>query len=238
MTPSPAVGAPSFSRAGVFTGFIHGQALAASALGYGVAFGVLAGQTQLSTLEAALMSGVVYSGSAQLAALQAWSSAPLLAPLAVIIVMMNARYLLYGAALHPWLGSLPARQIYLSLFFLGDGNWALSMKRYAAGELDAGFVLGSGLAMYCPFVVGTIVGHVLGGAIGDPEWLALDFLFIAFSTALAVDFWKRRPLVAPALAALLTAVVCDRFAPGGWTIVAAGLAGGGVGFVADRERPA
>src|SRR3546814_13395692 len=93
------------------------------------------------------MSAAVYSGSAQIAALQAWSSAPLLLPLAATILVMNARYILYGAALRPWLGGLGAHQVYPTLYFLGDGNWALSMKEHAEGRTDAGFVFGSGAAM-------------------------------------------------------------------------------------------
>src|SRR3546814_18833891 len=80
------------------------------------------------------MSAAVYSGSAQIAALQAWSSAPLLLPLAATILVMNARYILYGAALRPWLGGLGAHQVYPTLYFLGDGNWALSMKEHAEGD--------------------------------------------------------------------------------------------------------
>jgi len=225
----------AFSRAGILAGIVRGQALAASALAYGMVFGVLASKARLTALEAALMSASVYSGSAQLAVLQGWSSAPLLLPVVAIILLMNARYLLYGAALRPWLGALPPHQTYPSLFFLGDGNWALAMKRYGAGELDAGFVLGSGLVMYVAWVLGTVVGHIAGSAIGEPERFGLDFMLVAFSAALAVDFWKGRELVKPALAALLTALLCDRAAPGGWTIVASGLAGATVAYLAYRE---
>src|SRR3546814_12134304 len=74
----------------------------------------------------------------QIAALQAWSSSPLLLPLAATVLMMNARYILYGAALRPWLGGLAAHKVYPTLYFLGDGNWALSMKEHAEGKTDAG----------------------------------------------------------------------------------------------------
>jgi 4-azaleucine resistance transporter AzlC len=228
----------TFSHAGVTTGFLEGQALAAGALVYGMAFGMLAGQAQFSAIEATLMSAFVYSGSAQLAVLQNKAIGNFLLPAITIVLMMNARYLLYGAALRPWLGSLPPQMSYLSLFFLGDGNWALSMKRYASGEYDAGFVLGSGLAMYVAWVLGTVVGYVAGNTVGDPKSFAVDFMLIAFSTALAVEFWKGRALVAPALAALLMALCCDRVVSGGWTIVASGLMGGVVAFfMPSGERP-
>ena len=138
-----------FSWGGVFNGVVHAQALAAGILLYGMAF-VLASEARLSLLEAALMSVFVYSGSAQLAALQGWSEQSMVAAAFLMILIANSRYLLYGAALHSWLEPIPSRLVYPTLFFLGDGNWSLSMSRYAAGHRDAGFILGSGLAMYIP----------------------------------------------------------------------------------------
>ncbi len=224
-----------FSRAGILAGFAAGQALAAGVFTFGVAFGVLAAEAGLSSLEATLMSGVIYSGSAQLAVLQDWPGEPLILPAVVTILMMNARYLLYGAALRPWLAPLPPHQTYPALFFLGDGNWALSMKRYGANELDAGYVLGSGLPMYASWLVGTVLGHAAGSAIITLERFGLDFMLVAFSTALAIDFCKARADILPAVAALAVAILCNHVAPSGWTIVAAGLAGANVAFFLRRD---
>ena len=44
-----------FSRAGILTGFAAGQALVAGVFAFGVAFGVLATEAGLSSLEATLM---------------------------------------------------------------------------------------------------------------------------------------------------------------------------------------
>jgi predicted branched-subunit amino acid permease len=59
------------------------------------------------------------------------------------IMIVNARYVLYGAAMRPWLASVSPLKCYGSLFILGDGNWILSMKAHADGERDVGFFLGS-----------------------------------------------------------------------------------------------
>src|SRR5262249_51385892 len=135
-------------------------------------------------------------------------------------------YLLYGASLRPWLGQTGPTQAYASLFFLGDANWAMSTKAHADGEADAGFVLGSGLAAYLPWIAGTALGAAAGTWIADPRTLGVDFLLIAFCAAMAMDLFKSRSDIAPALAAVLVAALLDRFAPSGWTLVAAGVAGG------------
>lgn len=226
----------TFTRAGIVGGLIAGQGLAAGVLVYGIVFGVLASEAKLTALEAFLMSGAVYSGTAQMAALQGWAQTRLLVPLIATILIMNARYLLYGAALRPWLGQLPPYLTYPTLFFLGDGNWALSMQRRAGGEIDAGFVLGSGVVMFVAWLAGTMIGSLIGAAIPDPARLGLDFMLVAFSTALAVSVWRGRGDLLPAAGALFAGLVVNHLWPGGWTIVAAGLTGASIAFLTfDRK---
>ena len=144
-----------FSFPGVRRGFYAAQPLAMGVFIYGIAFGLLAREAKLSLLEAMLMSAFVYSGSAQIAAVsgmadgQIVTGAALFAVVATIL-LLNARYLLYGAALRPWLGSVDGLRAYPTLAVLGDGNWILSMKAASDGESDAGFVFGSGIAMFLP----------------------------------------------------------------------------------------
>jgi predicted branched-subunit amino acid permease len=239
--PSGAVFSPAnFSRAGFKRGFWRAQPMALGIFFYGMAFGLLAREASLSLAEAMAMSAFVYSGTAQLAAVSAIAAAPgaladaALAILAAVL-LLNARYLLYSAALRPWLGAMPAHRVYPTLFFMGDGNWVLSMQAYAMGERDGGFVLGSGIATFAPWLLGTMAGLLAGGLIANPAMLGLDFLLVAFSAAMGAAMLKLQKNWAGMIAAALVALVVDRLAPGGWTIVAAGLAGGIVTFI--RFRP-
>jgi 4-azaleucine resistance transporter AzlC len=224
-SPPPAV----FSTAGVRYGFFAGQPLAPGAFIYGMVFGVLASERGLVWIEAVLMSVFVYSGSAQLAVLQGWSSAPLITPLVATILVINARYVLFGASVQPWLAGATRPQALGSLFVLGDGNWALSMREYHAGYRDAGFILGSGLAMFTPWVLGTVTGHVLGHSIPNPAIFGLDFMLVAFAAAIGMGVWRGRSDLWPGVAAALVALALHRWLPGGWYIVGAGLAAGLVG---------
>jgi predicted branched-subunit amino acid permease len=203
--------------------------MAASVLLYGAVFGVLAGEAGLSSLQALLMSALVYSGSAQLAALQIGVTTALLPPLLLAVLLLNARYLLYGAALRPWLQDMPPATAYSTLFFTGDGSWALSMKEYAGGNRDAGFVFGSGIAMYLPWAIGTFGGHLLASWVPDPKALGLDFMLVAFAAAIGAGAWRGREDWLPALAAAVAALLLYRLLPNGWHIVGAGLAGAAIG---------
>ncbi len=213
------------TRAGVWRGFVLAQPLAPGVLVYALVFGALAGERGLSWLHAVLMSVFVYSGSAQLAALQVWSTqSGAVAALAVTVLAINARYVLYGAAIQPWLSQAPRPVVYGSLFVLGDGSWALAMREHAAGYRDAGFILGSGLAGFFPWVGGTIAGQLMANAIPDPRSWGLDFMLPAFAAAIGYSLWRGKADVLPLLAALAVAVPLQLAAPSGWTFVLAGIA--------------
>lgn len=220
----------TFTREGAWRGFVLAQPLAPGVAVYAVVFGALASERGLSWLQAVLMSVAVYSGSAQLAALQVWSTqSGAVAALAVTVLAINARYVLYGAAIQPWLSQVSRTQAYGTLFLLGDGSWALAMREHAGGYRDAGFILGSGLAGFIPWVGGTLAGQLAANAIPDPKAWGLDFMLPAFAAAIGWTLWRGRSDVLPLVAALAVAVTMHLAAPSGWTIVLAGLAAGVVG---------
>jgi predicted branched-subunit amino acid permease len=226
---------------GVKRGFLRAQPMSVGVFVYGLAFGLLAREAGLLLAEALATSMFVYSGSAQLAAASAIMGAGIdgggaagIGAIVAAILLLNARYLLYSAALWPWLSKTQARVVYPSLFVLGDGNWVLSMAAYNAGERDAGFVLGSGLASFLPWLLGTLAGATAGALLADPKSLGLDFLLVAFSAAMGIGLVRARIPWANVLSAALAALVVDRVAPGGWTIVAAGLAGGLAAFLSHK----
>jgi len=221
----PAEAAPGFTREGFRRGFIGGQPLAPGTFVYGMVFGVLASEKGLAWIEALLMSVLVYSGSAQLAALQGWSASPLITPLVFTVLLINARYVLYGASVQPWLAGATRPQAFATLFFLGDGNWALSMREYHAGDRDAGYLFGSGVATALPWFVGTAAGHLVGRGVPHPTSLGLDFMLVAFAAAIGVSVFRGRSDLAPAAAAVVAAIALSLWLPG-WTIVGAGLAAG------------
>lgn len=217
----------TFTRAGVWRGFVLAQPLAPGVLVYGLVFGALAGERGLSWLQAALMSVFVYSGSAQLAALQVWSShSQAVLALMLTVLAINARYVLYSASIQPWLSQAPRKGVFASLFLLGDGSWALSMRQHAAGYRDAGFILGTGIAGMIPWLLGTMAGHWLASGMPDPRRWGLDFMLPAFAAAIGISLWRGRADALPLAAAVAIALPMQLWAPSSWTIVLAGLAAG------------
>lgn len=226
---------PPFTWHGVRSGARAAMILAPGVAMYGAAFGVMAQAAGLSVFEAAFMSGWMNAGGAQMATLQAWADPIPLLAVCLTTLAMNARYLLLGAALRPWFSGLPAHQSYTSLFVLGDGNWALALREFAAGRRDAAFVLGSGLVLWLVWVGMTAAGHLFGQVLGNPQRFGLDFMLAAFFITMAMVFVRQARDIAPLIVGLVVAVAVERLVAGPWYILAGALAGSLVGALRPKD---
>jgi predicted branched-subunit amino acid permease len=234
-------GKATFTLRGFVRGAVAAQPMGVGVFVYGLAFGVVARQADLSALEAVLTSAAVFSGSAQLAAAGAIGAAPSFDAvgvwaLAALILVTNARYVLYGATYRPWLGGLRAREAYPTLFFTGDGAYVITMAAHAEGERDGAFVMGCGALTFVLWCIGTGLGAAASGLLPwDPSALGLDFMLAGFATALGAKMVRARADVVTIAVAVAVALATDAVLPGGWGVVAAGLAGGAL--AALRHRP-
>jgi 4-azaleucine resistance transporter AzlC len=225
----------SVGLAGIGEGFFACMPLALSAFAYGIAFGVLSRQATLSLLESALMSGLVFAGASQFAALGLWAAPLPIAALILTTLVINLRHLLMGAALAPHLAGVPRWKQLLSAFFITDESWALTMGRFARGSRNSSFLLGAGIALMIGWVGATIVGQLAGSVVGDPARWGLDFAFSAVFLALLVGMWRGKSDLLPWAVAAAVAVLSARLLPGTWYILLGGLAGSLVGGLRDAR---
>jgi predicted branched-subunit amino acid permease len=225
---------PTMTRAGFRRGAVLALPFCVSSVVYGLAFGLLATGVGLSTIEAVAMSALVFSGTAQVAVVQAWGGQPSLLVVFVTVLVANIRYVLVGAALRPWLAPLGTLRASLALLPLVDASFAMASRARADGDNDAGLLVGSAMISYTGWVVGTGLGTLAGQVIPNPRVWGLDFIIVAFCAASAALLVRTRGDIWPALAAIAAVVTCEYYAPGPWTVVAAGLAGAGVGAALYR----
>lgn len=214
-----------WTRAGFRRGLIAGIPVALSVVAYGVVFGVLARQVGLTLLEVVLMNTLVFAGAAQIAALDLWTYPLPIFAIVATVLLINMRLLLLGASIRPWMERYPARRVYPWLHILADEGWALAMNRYARGERDAGFLVGSLLVVALGWVPATVVGFVLGSQIGDPAAVGLDFAFAAIFGAMLIGSWRGRFDLVPWSTAAVAAWAASVWLPGTWYIVIGAIAG-------------
>lgn len=224
-----------FTARGALRGARLTLPLAPSVAAFGSVLGVLAKQADLTLLQAVLMSGLVYAGSAQFVVVELWTAPLPVLSLVLTTLIINLRHLLMGASLRPWFGRLPAAKAYGSLFFVADESWALAMGEHEHGESDAAFLVGSGLVLYGSWVTATAVGYTAGGIVRDPERWGLDFVFAAAFAALLVGMYKGTRDLAPWTVAAGVALVADWLLPGNWYVLLGGVAGCVVGAVRDER---
>jgi 4-azaleucine resistance transporter AzlC len=186
----------------------------------GVSFGVLA-RPVMGAAPAIVMSVIVFAGSAQFAALAVLSAGGGALPAIVAGVLLNLRFVPMGIAIAPWLphGSLGRALRGQALI---DASWALANR--GDGRFDTDFLVGSTLVQYPAWVLGTVLGVVVGASIGNPDTLGLDAIFPAFFLGLLLNEIRRpgAPLVC-ALGAVI-ALALTPLAPAGVPIIAASLA--------------
>jgi predicted branched-subunit amino acid permease len=195
----------------------------------------MAAAVGISLWEAMALSGWVNAGGAQMATLQAWNDPVPLLAVCLTVLAINSRYLLLGAALRPWFAGLPTWQAYLSLFVLGDANWALALREHAEGRDDAAFLLGSGAVLWILWVGGTAAGYLFGLALGDPRMFGIDFMVAAFFASMAIAFVRHASDIVPLLVGMAAAVVIERTVPGPWYILGGALVGSLVGALRSGD---
>jgi len=226
----------TFTLKGALLGAKRALPVAISVFAVGVVFGVLARQARMSVLDALLMSGLVYAGASQFVALSLWTAIPF--PVITIILttfIVNMRHMLMGASLRPWFAKLSPWKVYITVFFMVDESWALTIDDLSKGGRDAGFLLGSGFILYIAWVSSTLIGRTVGAWIQNPAQWGLDFAITAVFTALLVGMWKGKSNILPWIVAAVVAVAAAHWLPGKWYILLGGIAGSIVGAFTDAK---
>jgi predicted branched-subunit amino acid permease len=230
---------PYWSLAGLREGARRVLPVVAGAAVFGTAFGAVAAQKGLSLGEAALMSAIVFAGASQLVAMEIWShqfTAGTILTLALITAVVNMRMLLMTASLRPWLGPLPAGQVYPMLTIVTDISWINAVRYRRDGGADASVLLGSSLAVWSVWVPVSVFGYFAGAMIADPRRFGLDLIVPIYFIAMLVPIWPGARRGFPWAVAGVVALIVERFVPGWWFVVCGALAGAlSGGFVDERK---
>ena len=212
-------------RAGIRRGIPFGLAVFAIA----ISFGVLA-RPVMGSVAPIVMSILVFSGAAQFGGLAVLSAGGGTGAAIAAGVLLNARYLAMGLALAP---SLSGRALSRAAFAMTtvDASWAAASV--GEGRFDPWYMVGASIPQYAGWVLGTIVGVLIGRDLGDPRSLGLDALFPAFFIALLFEEAHGRRRVAAACGGAAIALALTPLVPPGVPILAAAAAA----LLASRMGP-
>ena len=203
---------------------------------FGLVCGVGAAAAGASWLAALGMSAIIFSGAAQILAVQLLAGG---APLAVIVLtcfVLGLRFLMYSAAMAPYLKPLPARWQQALAFLLTDQAFAAAIRRFDAKDDPLGgahHFLGSGMALWLWWQITNRVGFFAGNLI--PAAWSLEFAVPLCFIALVAPLLRQAPTILAALIAGFAVVALDGL-PMKLNLIAAGVIGIVAGTLADLTR--
>jgi 4-azaleucine resistance transporter AzlC len=210
-----------------------------SAAGFGLVFGLTARGAGFSLLEAAAFSTIVFAGASQFAAAGMVGAGFGWPAIVLVTGLVNARHLLYSAALAPWLRARPRRERAAMAHVLTDESFALSLVHFhRLGRADrGGYWLAAIGGVFVPWNVATLLGYVGGQVIPDPTALGLDVVFPAAMAGLAVGLATGRREVIALAAGVAVALAVGLAVDPRLGVVAGGLLGPVAGLAIPRRDP-
>lgn len=231
-----------FTTDGFYRGLRRMAPVSIFVVPFGVAFGAAAVEAGATATHVFFMSLFVFAGASQFAALDLWPPQPPYLSLVLLVLVVNARHVIFGAALAPWVNQLPPRRRLAVLAFLTDANFADGYSRVRDGERDLGYVFGGGVGLWAVWVIGSVAGALAGSVIGPLDRLGVDMAMAAFFASLLVGDVRTRLLrtvgavrvLGPVVIGGVIAAATLETLPLGWNIIAAALAGGLFALLVDQ----
>lgn len=193
-------------------------ALGVAVLAVGASFGAIAVAAGLPPWAVVAMSVLVFAGGSQFMAVGLMTVGN---PFAAVFagLLLNARHLPFGLAIADAIGQGWWRRL-VGSHLLVDESVAFAMA-LPAGPIRQRAYWSTGVTLFIAWQVGTVLGILLGGSVGDTDALGLDAAFPAGMIALLLPSLRDRDTRHVALGGALVALVATPFLPAGLPVLLA-----------------
>ena len=193
---------------------------------FGAIFATLALREGLSGWQTMLASATIVAGASQYAMLDLMGQSVPAWSILLAVAAINARHVLYSAAIGRHLGRFRPWQKALAFFVLTDPAYADAERRvHRHGSLRPSFYFAYAFCVYAAWMGGNLLGVLFGDLVGDPTRYGLDFILPIYFLSLVVGFRDTDRFVATALAGAATSILVWATLGSPWHILLGGLAG-------------
>jgi len=197
---------------------------------FGLGYGLAAIEKGLSATETILISTIVFSGATQFATLDLWQESSMIS-IMIIAFTVSMRFILFSATIAPWVNQVSISKRLLGHLTFNDASFADCYENYKNGkEKDIGVLFGASFIIWFTWVIGTVIGVVLGGQITNFAAFGLHALMPCYFTAILLSCWDRGRVqiikLVPYIAAALITIFTKDILPEGWNIISAALSAG------------
>jgi 4-azaleucine resistance transporter AzlC len=215
-------------------GFVAMVPLWPGCLSFAIAFAILARAGGFNFIATQALSMLVFAGSAQVTTVTLATSGASAVIIVLTAFVLNLRHVLYGLSLSQHLPPRARPPRWVLAFFMTDETYGMTVREaLTTGRASATFLLGAGLSWYGSFSAGTLLGGLLGTLIPDPHTSGLDFIFPLLFLVLLLPLLHAWQQVLVAIVSAAVALGLSRIAPGGVTILIAGVGGAVFGMLLD-----
>ncbi|MGK5684694.1 AzlC family ABC transporter permease [Actinoplanes sp. URMC 104] len=192
-------------------------AIAAAMVAVGASFGAIAIAYGLPTWVPFLMSTVVFAGGAQFLAIGLIAAGN---PIAAVLagLLLNTRHVPFGLAVGDAIG--PGWRRVAGSHLMTDEVVAFTLAQKDPARRRRTYWL-IGITLFTSWNLGTLLGVLLGGAVGDYESLGLDAAFPAGLIALILPSLRDRATRTAALTGAAIAIALTPVLPAGLPVLCA-----------------
>jgi predicted branched-subunit amino acid permease len=206
---------------------------------FGLTIGAAMANAHVPLLVAWSSSPLLFGGAGQLLAVQLLGAGASSAVTVLAALVVNARFLLYSAALAPHVGDWPRRGRWAAAYLLADPVYALVAARFAASGGTGGprdrmaYYAGVGVTLWSAWLLLTGLGMLLAGVL--PAGLRLDLAAPLTFLLLLLPMLHTRAAVVAAVAGGLAAAAAAGL-PLGLNVLLGAVAGVAAGTLAGGRR--
>lgn len=206
-------------------------------LGYfpiGLALGVLAQQAALPWWATALMSVLVFAGSAQFICVAMLAAGASIPGIILTTFVVNLRHSLMSSALAVYLSGVSRKFLALYSYGVTDESFAVNMTRFREGNWDRWRALMVNHLANAVWILATIIGTLVGQFVPQGAF-GIDYALTGMFICLLVFQLQGRIYIITGLLAALVSVVWYLLIPGDSYIVGASLSAATLGYLLERR---
>lgn len=194
--------------------------------------GVLLQSAGLSLFQSILMSVFVYAGSSQFIAASMIGSMSSIISIVITTFIVNLRHLLYSSSLSVHVEEKSVPKLLLMGHYITDETFAVNYEMYQTKDWndDTNILLGIFGQIY--WLIGIILGSLLGDIIEIPTEIASFSLIAMFIVLITLQITERKKLIV-SLVTIPIALFIMNLYTGSLNIVIISLIGASVGYILD-----
>ncbi len=217
-----------------FRGIRHALPVMAAFVPVALILGATGAQHGLAPFTVGLMAGINFAGGSEFAAIALWQQVPPMMAVLLSTWLINTRHIMLSASLAPAFSTKPLTVTLPALFLMCDETWALAMQEFTAQKkkgvpaseaLNTAFYFGVAFALWGTWVSSSVIGALLGGAVGNLTNYGFSLAFPAIFISILGGMYSGARNALPWVVSAVSAALCSKWLPQAGSLAAGVIAG-------------